>query len=109
MATQFRKNNRGLWVVMGTTSEVRIGRVLVQKADGTKTSVEVASVGVPFFVKGSKMVYGYIADKVVKPVQTSPAPVSQEYDETEMEVLNEKKADRMAMSDENLSGDCDVF
>lgn len=96
----FRKNNKGEWVVFGTASDVRVGKVLVERKDGSKRTVEVASVGTPFRANGQMMVYGYIAPKGAKP---APAPVAvdrevEEERETEMDA--EIAAERQMALDE---------
>lgn len=75
MSATFRKNKQGEWVVFGPASVVRPGRVAVTKKDGRVQSVEIESVGRPFFANGQQMVYGYIAKKAPKSapkVETAP-------------------------------------
>lgn len=88
MAT-FRRSKDGDWVVQGSPDEVKVGRVLVEKKDGSKKYVNVAEVGRPFKNDrtGTMMVYGYIKPREEKPEPSSPEPqvsaqASFEYGET---------------------------
>ena len=60
MAT-FRRNKHGEWVVLGSVSEVHVGKVRVTRKDGDVRSVVVASLGNPFNQNGEQVVYGYLA------------------------------------------------
>jgi hypothetical protein len=73
MAT-FRKNTKGEWVVYGTTSEVRVGKVTVSKKDGPSKTVTVTSLGAPFRANGVAMVYGYLG--ATKSATPRPTPVA---------------------------------
>lgn len=86
MAT-FRKNQKGEWVVFGTVSEVKPGKVLVEKRGGQKNMVEVASVGRPFFANGQQMVYGYLAPKAPK---AEPVVEADEDPEVTAEMMAER-------------------
>lgn len=73
----FRKNKAGEWVVQGAPADVRVGKVLVEKKDGSKKYVAVLSVGRPFKgFDGSMMVYGYLTE--TNEETPAPAPVAVE-------------------------------
>ncbi len=87
MAT-FRRNKDQEWVVQGTPDEVKVGKVLVEKKDGSKKYVNVVEVGRPFRNDrtGTMMCYGYLkpreeaaqAAPAPEPAPSEPAPVAPE-------------------------------
>jgi len=73
MAT-FRKNKAGNWVVFGSVNEVSVGRVKVNRKDGSVRNVAVVSLGRPFSANGVTMVYGYLKESEN---DEKPAPVEE--------------------------------
>jgi len=60
----YRKTKQGIWVVCGPVAEVRVGKVVVTKKDGTSKAETVESIGKPFSAASGEMVYGYIKPSV---------------------------------------------
>ena len=82
MAAQFRRNNSGEWVVVGTEDEVFVGKVKVARKDGSIRYVSVVRVGEPFsdkYAGGDMRVYGYIGEgEEDRPSPVPAAPPSED-------------------------------
>lgn len=87
----FRKNKAGEWVVMGSVSEVRIGKVRVERKDRSVRTVDVVSVGRPFSANGTMMVYGYL-----NAAHNKEAPAPKAEVEVDQEALDEVAAETQA-------------
>jgi len=95
MAT-FRKSKQGEWVVFGTVSEVRVGKVRVERKDGSVRSVSVVSVGRSFQANGTTMVYGYLNAAHNQEVPAAKAAEVEVDEEALDEAACEAQAERQA-------------
>lgn len=58
----FRQTNGGTWCVMGPTTQVSVGEVVVTKKDGSTTTKNILHLGKSFTKDGVEQVYGYFTE-----------------------------------------------